>query len=100
MADKECPHCGVGLSRRQAKKGMCGQCAVKGLGSHDPSAESDDRFWTYLFSRWWGHLIMAAIFLGCSWAVYDHITTHEQTGQSGRIWWLIALIYEIGRAHV
>ena len=96
MPDGNCANCGVPLSKRWAKRGICRQCAAKGMGSQNTPNENDDsedKFWDYLFSKWWGHLLLALLLFGCAWLVYDYITGLEQTGQRGRINWLIALVY-------
>ncbi len=98
MAKGTCAQCGVAVSRKWAKRGICRHCAAQGPGGQGMSAghdDSEDKLWDYLFSKWWGHWLFALVFFGCAWLVFDHISTHEQTGHAGRIWWLVALVYAI-----
>src|ERR1043166_5876374 len=95
MPDKLCSQCGAVLSKRFANRGICRQCISQkqGTGATGEQEDGEDRFWAYMYSKWWGNLLLAAALFGFAWLVSDYITGLEESGQSGRIHWLIAIVY-------
>ena len=51
--------------------------------------------WDKLLDCWWGQILIGLFFFVCAGFIYWYITGLETTGGQARVYWLVAIIYNI-----